>query len=156
MKKLPESLRSKIEEAFNDVTLGDGVGLRQARAMDDYENEKVQKQARLKDEKDDWRAIPLEDLEFYYSSPSFFDADGMRFHLPAYMLSDEYRDNSDTLTFHLTNLNDYGKSQFSSLTNKQRAAVTGYLYWLAEQQDFLEDSEEIRNSISSYWSILKD
>jgi hypothetical protein len=149
---LPAQLRHQIEDAFQGVTLGDGVGLRQGRAMDDYEDEKGQREARVRDEKDDWKAIPDKDLKYYYSSPNFLDADGMRFHLPAYMLSDEYRDNNDTLTFHLTHLNDYGKSQFTSLTALQRAAVRDYLIWCDQQENYIDESQEIRNAVSEYWN----
>lgn len=149
---LPAQLRHQIEKAFEGVALGNGVGLRQARAMDDYEDEEGQFRARIKDEKDDWKAISDKDLKYYYSAPSFFDADGMRFHLPAYMLSDEHRDNNDTLMFHLIHLDEFGKSKFTSLNALQKKAVRDYLIWCGQQEDYMYESQKIGNAITEYWN----
>lgn len=43
-----------ITSAFSDTRLGDGIGLWQTRAIDDYESEEVQQEMRLNDEKEDW------------------------------------------------------------------------------------------------------
>ena len=42
-----------IKTAFRDVKLGDGIGLWEAQAIDDYESEDVQRKKRENDEKDD-------------------------------------------------------------------------------------------------------
>ena len=44
-----------IREAFAGVTLGNGVGLRQTRALDDYADEATCAAIRAGDEKDDWQ-----------------------------------------------------------------------------------------------------
>ena len=48
---------------------------------DDYEDAATCEALRLTDEKDDWSKIAVADLNQCYSSLSFFDAEGMRFHL---------------------------------------------------------------------------
>lgn len=77
-----------IEEAFAGVTLGTGVGLMQAQGLDDYESAEQCALYRRDDEKEDWRKIPSEKLRACNSSPSFFDAEGLRFHIPAYMIAE--------------------------------------------------------------------
>ena len=51
-----------IGEAFRRVVLGDGVGLMQARGLDDYADEKMLAEYRAKDEKRDWAKIPVSEL----------------------------------------------------------------------------------------------
>jgi hypothetical protein len=55
----------------------------QAQAIDDYEDEATCGRHLQDDEKEDWSRIPIEGLNRCNSSLSFFDAEGMRFHLPA-------------------------------------------------------------------------
>jgi hypothetical protein len=77
-----------IKAAFKDVHLKDGIGLWQAQAIDDYADEKTIETYKLKDEKLDWQKISYQDMVQCYSSLSFFDAKGMRFCLPAFMVFD--------------------------------------------------------------------
>src|SRR5688572_12494241 len=61
-----------IEAAFAGVTLGNGVGLHEGQAIDDYEDASTRGAYRAKDEKKDWRRIPTEALNRCSSSLSFF------------------------------------------------------------------------------------
>jgi hypothetical protein len=76
---IPTETRNKliaeITNAFAGVTLEDGVGLKEADAIDDYADNATRQQYRQEDEKYDWSAIPPEKLERYYDygSPAFFD-----------------------------------------------------------------------------------
>ena len=63
-----------VRSAFQGVTLGDGVGLRQGQGLDDYADERTLASHRVQDEKHDWSAIPVADLDRCYSSLSFFDS----------------------------------------------------------------------------------
>src|SRR5277367_3415374 len=83
-----DDLIAEIQRVFRGVVVGDGIGLWQAQAIDDYEDEAEQEAARARDEKVDWAAIPGKSLLYCDSSLSFFDADGMRFHLPAFLLAE--------------------------------------------------------------------
>ena len=78
----------QIRDAFAGVTLGNGVGLREANGLDDYADSRTLAAYRSQDEKLDWSAISAADLDDCASSLGFFDADGMRFHLPAYLVAD--------------------------------------------------------------------
>src|SRR5262245_39973334 len=116
-----------IRAAFRGVTLGEGVGLREAQGLDDYADERTLGSYRAQDEKHDWSAIRAPDLDRCYSSLSFFDATGMRFHLPAYLVADlEGSLETADVLFHLTHLGD-GGSRFGKLSAAQRDAVREFL-----------------------------
>lgn len=83
-----EALIQKIEDAFRDVKLEDGVGLWEAQGLDYYESAEACRNRREKDEKEDWHNLSLLLFSECGSSPSFLDAKGMRFHLPFFLLID--------------------------------------------------------------------
>jgi len=125
-----QAIITQIKAAFANVRLEDGVGLRQAQGIDDYQSDETCRALRQRDEKEDWQKIPVKELEDCYSSLSFFDAKGMRFHLPAFMIADLEGSYGPGARFILTHLNDYTREQFSLLSSEQRAAVAAYLTWL--------------------------
>ena len=83
-----ESIKNEIISAFKDVKLKDGIGLWEAQAIDDYESKDDQVLARSKDIKDDWLKLSNEDLFHCDSSLSYLDAQGMLFHLPAFIIAE--------------------------------------------------------------------
>lgn len=149
-----------IRDAFAGVVLGDGVGLWQAQGLDDYAD--VQKLAayRARDEKHDWSAIPVAELDRCNSSLSFFDADGMRFHLPAYLVADlEGRLETAEVLFHLFHLTNGMHARFDTLSPAQRAAVRAYLQLrLSERNQEPQPPEQppdqplLEAALRGYWS----
>ncbi len=81
-----EELIKEINEVFKDVRLEDGMGLWEAQGHDNRLTTSECKKLRTKDEKEDWKNIPLIHLYQCSSSLSFFDAKGMHFHLPMLLL----------------------------------------------------------------------
>jgi len=148
---IPKQLRKSIETAFKSVELGSGVDLWQAQAIDDYETEENILKARAKDEKSDWRKFEGEELIRCYSSLSFFDADGMRFHLPAFMLNEEFREHLDDLLFHLTHLDDYVRSMYTTLSDSQVSVVREYLLWCKDQEEYEFEKGMIEKSLKEFW-----
>lgn len=149
---IKEKLKIQIREAFAGVTLGAGVGLYEAQGLDDYASEEKCAQYREKDEKIDWQVFSAEDLNQCYSSLSFFDAEGMRFHLPAYLIADL----NDEYGFGMaTTLTQYGilSDQFSLLNTEQRAAVRAYLQFIENEPEYEFDREHIQRALTGYWSI---
>ena len=119
---------SLIRAAFAGVALGDGVGLLQAQGLDDSADERTRASYRMRDEKHDWSAISVADLDRCYSSLSFFDPDGMRFHLPAYVVADlEGCLRTADVLFDLVYLADGAPSRFDALSRAQRDAVREFL-----------------------------
>ena len=151
MKVERPALISKITEAFKNVRLEDGIGLSEADAIDSYSNLQHRAACRKNDEKDNWNAIPSELLNNYYCSLNFFDASGMRFHLPAFMLSEIKREYKFGMSFPLTNLSDYSRSQFALLSANQREAVKLFLTYLLEDPNYEFEKPEIQRAIDNYW-----
>lgn len=120
------SIRSAIESAFSGVRLGNGVGLTEAQGLDDYADEATRAAYRAADEKEDWRRISADQLNKCNSSLSFFDDEGMRFHLPAYLVADLDGDYKFGLAYALTQTPILSE-QFRLLSKEQRAAVRRYL-----------------------------
>ena len=151
----------EVETAFRDVQLGNGVGLFEGQAIDDYESEDIQKHVREKDEKADWKKIRTSDMDRCYSSLSFFDAEGMRFHLPAFVCSDLRGDSGVELEFSLVGFGDqklgaYKRSKFSLLNFTQRTAIARYLKFLAEDIDGAFSRKAIQQSLATFWETDLD
>ncbi|MEM1206242.1 MAG: DUF6714 family protein [Acidobacteriota bacterium] len=74
-----------IEAAFEGVTLGSGVSLRETDVLDSYGGDEERAAARQRDELTDWRRIPDGDIDRRDYALCFMDEESLRFHLPAYM-----------------------------------------------------------------------
>lgn len=143
-----------IKEAFADVHLDDGIGLMQAQAIDDYASEESQLKARLADEKADWQQINSAALQNNNSSLAFFDAAGMRFHLPAYMLAHLQGEIDEWCIFHLTDLSDYARARLKLLDQPQRLVCIEYLRWYQGHSIDHSEQELIDRVIRDYWQAL--
>lgn len=148
-----KSVRESIKLAFSGVKLGSGIGLYEASAHDDYAAPEVCAEYRAKDEKEDWSCIPVRDLNKYHSSLSFFDAEGMRFHIPAYILADLDGNYHYDLVFQFVfSSPSYTSEQFSLLNEIQRDAICQYLLYLESIFEIDSERKSIRNTVSEYWS----
>jgi len=147
-----DELCRRVKEVFSGVTLGDGVGLFEGQAIDDYETDEVRREKRESDEVESWDQIKAEGLNRCYSSLCFFDAAGMRFHLPAFLIADLNGDYEMGMEFTLTHLSDYTKSQFALLNRDQRRVVREYLQFLLNDPDSEFHYAEIDGALSGYWT----
>lgn len=148
-----ERVLGLVRRAFQAVTLGEGVGLRQGQGLDDYADARTLASYRAQDEKHDWSTIPVADLDGCYSSLSFFDADGMRFHLPAYLVADlQDRLQTADVLFHLVYAADGAASRFDTLSPDQREAVREFL--LLRLSDAHREFEHpmIEAALRDYWT----
>lgn len=141
-----------IEAAFAGVTLGGGVGLQQGQGLDDYADAATCAAYRENDEKDDWHRIPTEALNHCNSSLSFFDAEGMRFHLPAFLLADLRGDYGFGMAFCLTHLSDYSITQFALFSPAQRAAVRAFLLHIMDDPDEQFHRADIVRALAVFWT----
>lgn len=149
--RLAESIKDQIRRAFASVRLGVGVGLWEAQGIDDYADAATCAAYRTKDEKDDWSLIPVADLNRCYSSPSFFDAAGMRFHLPAFLIADLDGQHDQGMIFQLTQTSRL-ESQYELLDQAQRDVVRKYLAFMEDEPDQAWDREHIQRALADYWS----
>ena len=145
---LTQKAKAAIRDAFAGVTLGDGIGLGEAQALDDYASNEVRAACRADDEKSEWTAIPAEILNKHSSSPSFFDAEGMRFHLPAYLIADLDNVYEHEFVYHL-----YGPPEkFSLLTVLQRNAVELYLRAICERENTVSYQYDVKRALEE-WAV---
>lgn len=141
-----EELVQEIKIAFKNVVLDDGVGLWEGQGIDDYADHKTMLELRKKDEtyRNNWDEIPYEDLNRCESSLSFFDAKGMRFHLPKFLIFETLEEeileeygfsSAGDMIFRLGyKLNEeYQKERFSLLNNPQIQCVIHFLQYRVDQ-----------------------
>ncbi len=132
-----DELIEEIRAAFKNVRLEDGVGLWEGQGLDDYADNETMLKLRKKDERNNWENITYEDLVDCQSSLSFFDAKGMRFCLPKFLIFDILADEifkekglySPDVLFTLSyNLNEvYQENRMSLLDSKQIEVVIHFL-----------------------------
>ena len=138
-----ESLIAEIKSSFQNVKLEDGIGLWEGQGLDDYANENEILKLRLRDERNNWDTISYEDLAYAQSSLSFFDAKGMRFCLPKFLIFDLLEDeifqekgiSAPDVVFILGhNLNEeYQKNRFSLFDRPQIETIIHYLEYKIEK-----------------------
>lgn len=146
-----------IRKAFSGVTLEDGIGLMEGLEIDSYSDGDVRAAARETDEKMDWAAIPAEFLNGAATSLSYFDAKGMRFHLPAYLIADLHGELHQDIRYHLDSR--ALDSRFSLLSSEQKAAVRHYLELQLEvlpEPNFQFEQSAIRESINGFWAADRE
>lgn len=141
----------QITAAFAGVKLGDGVGMQESRGRDDYEDAETLAKYRSCDEKDRWERIPLSELNSASGGLCFFDAEGMRFHLPAYLIADLRGEYNFGLAFNLTHLSDHCQTQFSLLNQEQRSVVRTFLLHILDDPDYEFDRDNIYAALINYW-----
>ncbi|MDR2874306.1 MAG: hypothetical protein LBV44_00040 [Methylobacillus sp.] len=141
-------LKAQINDAFAGVKLGSGIGLYEAQALDGYADCATQALQRERDEREDWRAISAEQLNECNSSLSFFDAEGMRFHLPAYLIADLDGAYKFGMDFCLTHCPDH---RFALLNPRQAEAISQFLRFIENEPDYSMSRDHIRHAIDQYW-----
>lgn len=157
MTERQRGLLQLIEDAFRGVELGDGVSLHETIAIDDYGGREQRQAARAADEKHDWRKL-IDDPELARISGvgglSFYDAAGLRFHLPAYLSlavkggdRDEVANVLECLLFHLTHLSEYNLARFTVLDGAQRRCVWEVLLSLWAEAE----NTELYRAVQGYW-----
>jgi hypothetical protein len=150
-----------IKKAFSGVKLGDGISLREARAIDDHKSVIKRIEARKKDELMDWDKISYKDIEKYSGIFSFLDAKGILFHLPAYMIylvrnhgnKNSFDAEEDVIYSLLPNkeTQSWFSDRFSLIEIKHKEAITAFLDWKLCNTHDAYDADEIRQALE-YWS----
>ncbi len=156
-----EGIIETIQTAFSGVVLGSGVGLYEGQGLDDYASEAECREIRKKDELLDWQNIPTQNLAECYSSLSFFDATGMRFHLPAFIVSEINHPgmSNANVVFYLVSpvddkaphLQQYLKEKYLLLNQKQRQAIRLFLQYCLGVLDYECDVPLIKKALDEYW-----
>jgi hypothetical protein len=165
MTEYQRELLKFIEDAFGDVELGDGVSLHQADVIDTYGPLWERRAAREKDEKHDWRKLVSapEFIRVGADALSFYDAIGLRFHMPAYLslaVTDPIDDDTGRvvadLIYHLTHIPEFQRERFAILSVPQRACVREVLKYLRNVYDLPENAwlvAEMDCAVDKYWAL---
>lgn len=159
MSERQQQLLDTIDRAFRGVELGDGVSLHETVLIDLYEGPEARQEARVMDEKHDWRKLVGDPalVQLRGDPLSFYDATGLRFHLPAYLslaVTDFERKDAGqvlhSLMFTLTNFSDYNQERLSILDSPQRQCVKDVLVYLRDEYEL--ESLELDEAIEGYWN----
>lgn len=146
-----EALKAEIRLAFAGVTLGDGIGLLEAQGIDDYADDETCAGYRRQDEKENWQNIPPVALNRCNSSLSFFDAAGMRFHLPAYLIADLDGTYGYGMAYVLAE-SVLCTEQMALLDALQRNAVRNFLCFIEDEPEYALQREYIQRALVGYWA----
>ena len=137
-----------INDAFQGQTLGDGIGLLEAHGIDDYAGDQELAALRLQDEHLDWRCVKTETLNRCYAAPTFLDARGFIFYLPAFLIA-ELNDEFDFgFIDRLFDPNPIPEGWVELLTHPQRESVIAALNLVSEHPDYHHNKEPISMAIS--------
>lgn len=148
--KRADTLIAEIEVAFDGVSLGDGIGLLEAGGLDDRAPGSDLSDLRELDEKSDWRHISDDALSRGNATPSFLDAKGLVFHLPAFICT-ELRGNEIVDIFSRLVFDAFRDRSFRSLlTSAQRAVIIDVLQFLADSPGRWFDEDDIETAIVRY------
>jgi len=150
--RLADALIDRIAEAFRGVVLGEGIGLREGQGLDDYADEATCAAYRAADEKEDWRKIPADALNHCHSSLCFFDAAGMRFHLPAFLTAELCGEFHQGMDFCLVHMAGSDPSRFSALDERQRQVVREFLLFLRDDPDHVIGRPAIERALAEIWT----
>jgi len=148
-----EEIILEIENAFKGVSLNNGIGIKEADAIDDYCSEQDVIKARKKDIRDDWKKIPDSVIGANYSALSFMDNDGLRFAIPAYMrFTLKYFDSSTSASTDSI-INALGNSRnWSFLSKIQKTAISHFLEFMVLAGEDYIDSYQASLIYENTWS----
>jgi hypothetical protein len=148
--KRADTLIAKIEDAFASVTLGDGIGLLEAGGLDDYAPGSDLSDLRELDEKTDWRRIDEDALSRGNAAISFLDAQGLVFHLPAFICA-ELRGNEIVDIFRRLVFDTFSDcASRSLLTSEQRLVIIELFRFLGDSPGQWFEQEQIETAIARY------
>jgi hypothetical protein len=165
-----DDIEAAIRSAFAGVSLGPGVSLRQAEAIDDYggglSNAEFDALPRS-EETDDWTRVPEDELT--RDCVSHLDADGLRYYVPALMLwLLEHYDDEDRLFSEGAEMTAIGTIMalapypefetnhwhlYDTFSAEQRAAIASYVEALPRLVNLdYEDAASLARSLDGYWA----
>ena len=144
-------IRNEIIAAFASVSLGEGIGLWQAQAIDDHETKEAQLKARERDEKTDWLAIPDIDISNCHSSLSFVDAEGMRFLMPAFIMVELSGKTSGVAIYSLSQEAIVSPERFHLFNNAQKQAIAIFLEFCLDDVNYAFDAPHIERALIEFW-----
>jgi hypothetical protein len=143
-----------VRLAFDGVTLGCGMGLRESDAHDDGAAPEAIAAARRADEEQSWDLISLEDLHRYGAFGwGYLDAESLRFHLPAFILADLNDASDGDLPHRLIEPSRQRDRLYSLLNLDQRMAVREFLLYTLSDSFYDPQQPMIRRGLDGLWAV---
>lgn len=142
-----DTLIDQLENSFAGFKLEDGTGLFEAAGIDDYASPNELANLRAQDEKLDWRRISSDKLRRCYAAPTFMNARGFAFHLPAFLIASLNDDDGFGFPNRLLD-NGLGSPAWMALLNQsQRNAISDILKVLAHHPEYAAKSHMIESIV---------
>ena len=146
-------LIEQIRIAFVEVTLGKGESLHQAHLEGAYWDDALWLAAKEKDPETRWQKVPDWKIESGASTLSFFDPEGWRFYIPAFMCwtlrnwrtSDSIT--SDSILWNLANTGEHWERRYRLLDCDQCEAIFDFLTFF----DRYSGQDDADKAIRAYW-----
>ncbi|PYE54838.1 DUF6714 family protein [Deinococcus yavapaiensis] len=154
-----QHLLASIRRAFDDVTLGDGVTLSEARVIDRYGDEAARRAAREQDWQGPWWDLPAQDIDFY-SPFSFLDEVGFAYYLPAYLTRSLRHEpmlacSAFEAVMHALSPDpwyDLKARRFERLTDSQASAVLAFVEFAEAHDDDADCWANLYTDVWAYWA----
>ena len=150
--QMPDVVK-QIDNAFDDVKLGDGIGIYEANGLDDYAGDIELARLRKLDERNDWRKLDSELLNQYYSTPSFFDSRGFIFHLPAFLLAELDDKHEYGFIDRIVEKRPPSGSWIDLLTSQQADALVSVLSLVKQHPDYDNDAKKFDHAIERFGRV---
>ena len=145
-----DELVDLVRRAFADVKLDDGIGLRESDGIDNYAGPEELKRLRATDEKNDWQKISVDLLNYCNAAPSFLDAKGMRFHTPAFVVSELNGEFNQDFIGRLID-GSYSATEFPKLlTNDQRDAIIECIRFYGDIERYSYEPDQIDAAVKRF------
>ena len=145
-----------VRENFQDVRLGDGIGLLEANGLDNYAAESELEKLRQQDERNSWQRIDVLLLNRYHSAPSFFDARGFVFHLPAFLLAELNDQHEYGFIDRIIQKRPKTGSWIDLLTPRQASALIAVLSIVQHHPDYIDQQKKFEHAINRFAKIVED
>lgn len=149
-----DRLVALIRKAFDGTQLDDGTTIHESDLEGCYLREQDRLDARAKDTETDWGTVPDWKIEGFPSVLSFFDVNGWRFYIPAYMIwaLRNWRTTNLTMADSVIwtldpTMPDFDLPRYTSLSAPQSHAIYRFIKFFC---DYSGD-EESRHAMETYW-----
>lgn len=162
-----DRLIADIEVVFDGISRADGITLHEAKAIDRYASVDELERARAKDCESRWQDVPDEAIEGGGDSLTHFDAEGLRYYLPAYMRwilrsGTQSESNSSRYTIYTLTpsieLRDYFEERIALFSHVECGVICRFLRFVLEHGNgefrYNFDVSAAREALRSHWGVF--
>ena len=162
---MSEALFQEVHAVFGKVELGDGLSLHQAGAMDLMLSAEEVRQSRRLDTETRWQDIPDSKVEEFHYALTFMDPEGMRFHLPRFVVYSLEHPGLDSPAVDAAvyacdfgdDVDDQVLGQFNAMSRRQMRTIANFLVFVAESKDEDYDILVAAMAVEAFWyQFLED